>query len=256
MTLLSDAAANIGAPEELVKRSADARSEASGASVDDILTAWAGGAAAPSDSTPAPSPEAAPQATAPPTTTEAPAPSALQESPDVAPTRVITLRDPEAAPVLVGRRESPKAMILTVSALLAFGVLVGALLPAIAASQEATNHVVAQPLYSADAETGREIYLAEGCSTCHTMSVRSLEVDAGLGFVTEPEDIANFFESVEGVRRIGPDLAHIGERMEAADIKAFVSNPTFVNPDAHHPPYKYLSSDEIDNLTTFLSETK
>jgi cytochrome c oxidase cbb3-type subunit 2 len=147
-------------------------------------------------------------------------------------------------------------MILTLLGLLGFGVLVGAWLPALAASQEASNHVASQPLYSADAELGREIYLAEGCSTCHTMSVRSLEVDAGLGLITEPEDIANFFESLEGVRRIGPDLAHIGERMEAGDINAFISNPTFVQADAHHPPYKYLSADEIDDLTTFLSETK
>ncbi len=247
---LTAAATNIGAPEDLVKRSADARSEASGSSVDDILAAWAGGAAAPvAAESPAPDAAIAPEAN--------PAEPAVSSAPSAAPTaRVVTVRDPEAAPILVGRRESPKAMILTLLGLLAFGVLVGAWLPAVAASQEASNHVTAQPLYSADAELGREIYLAEGCSTCHTMSVRSLEVDAGLGLITEPEDIANFFESVEGVRRIGPDLAHIGERMEAKDIKAFVSNPTFVRADAHHPPYKYLSADEIDDLTTFLSETK
>lgn len=43
---LSAAANNIGAPEELVQRSAEARAEATGASVEDILAEWAGGAAA------------------------------------------------------------------------------------------------------------------------------------------------------------------------------------------------------------------
>ena len=54
---LQAAAAAIGAPEELVMRSARARSEASGTSVDDILAAWAGGTAAPTGSAaPAPAP--------------------------------------------------------------------------------------------------------------------------------------------------------------------------------------------------------
>ena len=40
---LSAAANALGAPEALVKRSAEARAKASGVSVDDILSAWAGG---------------------------------------------------------------------------------------------------------------------------------------------------------------------------------------------------------------------
>ncbi len=47
MSDLSGAAAAMGVPEVLVKRSAEARARATGASVDEILAAWAGGASAP-----------------------------------------------------------------------------------------------------------------------------------------------------------------------------------------------------------------
>jgi mono/diheme cytochrome c family protein len=47
MSDLAAAAAAMGVPEALVKRSAEARAKATGASVDDILAAWAGGGEAP-----------------------------------------------------------------------------------------------------------------------------------------------------------------------------------------------------------------
>ena len=88
------------------------------------------------------------------------------------------------------------------------------------------------------------------------MSVRSLVADAGLGFVTEPEDIPNYFASVEGVRRIGPDLAHIGERMSSDELGDFLFNPSFARPGARHPAYSYLAAEDLSDLTAFMSETR
>ncbi|HKY47747.1 MAG TPA: c-type cytochrome [Acidimicrobiia bacterium] len=53
MSDLAAAAAAMGVPEALVKRSAEARARATGASIDEILTAWAGGAPAPAATAPA-----------------------------------------------------------------------------------------------------------------------------------------------------------------------------------------------------------
>jgi cytochrome c553 len=97
---LSDAAAALGLPEALVQRSAEARAAESGASVDDILAAWAGGegvASAPPaepESEPAAEeaapdePEAAEEA-APPTPVVEPEPTAAAPpaAPAAAPTR-------------------------------------------------------------------------------------------------------------------------------------------------------------------------
>ena len=67
---LAAAAAAMGGPEELVMRSARARAEAAGVSVDDILQAWAGGEAAPAGTAPPPPAEPA-EAAAPEPTEEA-----------------------------------------------------------------------------------------------------------------------------------------------------------------------------------------
>jgi mono/diheme cytochrome c family protein len=71
MSDLAAAAAAIGLPEDLVRRSAEARAAAEGVSVDDLLTAWAGGAAAPAGS-PAPRPDSSDETDEPPTEEAAP----------------------------------------------------------------------------------------------------------------------------------------------------------------------------------------
>jgi len=72
---LSAAATNIGGPEDLVQRSAEARSAAGGGTVDEILAAWAGGAAPPAPTAPA-AVEASPAAVS------TPAPTAIETAPE------------------------------------------------------------------------------------------------------------------------------------------------------------------------------
>ncbi len=91
--LLEAASAALGTPAELVRRSAAARAAASGATVDDILAAWSGGAPAPS----------APPAAAAPATEAAVEPVADSKSPEPAPTPppvpVLEVATPAPAPV-------------------------------------------------------------------------------------------------------------------------------------------------------------
>lgn len=79
---LAAAASTMNVPEALVKRSAEARAKATGASLDDVLQAWAGGASAPAPAAPpaaapAPEPEAsAPEPSTPQPVADTPAPAA------------------------------------------------------------------------------------------------------------------------------------------------------------------------------------
>ena len=88
---LAAAAEKLGAPEELVERSARARATAQGVDVDSILSAWAGGAAAPAPAaTPPPTPEPAgaeptPADDGPPDATPAPTPAPVAAPPAPAP---------------------------------------------------------------------------------------------------------------------------------------------------------------------------
>lgn len=125
--LLTAAAAALDTPEILVERSAAARAEANGTSVDDVLAAWAGGApvtaAAP---TAVPEPVAAEE-----TTQVAPSPEeavvAVIEVPAAAPEPVVIEQPPEEIePVPIGRRirTATRVGAWTGAALGLFGFLV------------------------------------------------------------------------------------------------------------------------------------
>ncbi|MCZ6661787.1 MAG: hypothetical protein O6951_02515 [Actinobacteria bacterium] len=125
--LLTAAAAALDTPEILVERSAAARAEANGTSVDDVLAAWAGGApvtaAAP---TAAPEPVAAEE-----TTQVAPSPEeavvAVVEVPVAVPEPVVIEQPPEEIePVPIGRRirTATRVGAWTGAALGLFGFLV------------------------------------------------------------------------------------------------------------------------------------
>jgi mono/diheme cytochrome c family protein len=85
---LSDAAAALGLPEALVQRSAEARAAESGASVDDILAAWAGGEGV--ASAPPAEPEAEPAA-------EEAAPDEPEAAEEAAPPTPVVEPEPTAA---------------------------------------------------------------------------------------------------------------------------------------------------------------
>lgn len=102
---LASAAQKMGVPEALVKRSAEARAKAGGADTEAVLSAWAGGEAAPAATTtpaPAPEPPAAPQpepgATAQPSTPEPVAVPAAAATPGTI--------EPMPAPIRVTPREA------------------------------------------------------------------------------------------------------------------------------------------------------
>ncbi len=80
MSNLSEAAAALGAPEPLVQRSAEARAKATGVSVDDILTAWAGGGSTPAAAATTGTSPSQPE----PKQSEV-APTAVEEKPDETP---------------------------------------------------------------------------------------------------------------------------------------------------------------------------
>ncbi|MCQ3803558.1 MAG: hypothetical protein OXC98_11050 [bacterium] len=91
---LAQAALAMGAPEELVQRSAEARADADGVAVEEVLRAWAGGGSSPAAAAPPP-PPAAPAPPPP----AAPAPAAAPQ-PEPVPTPAV-VPTPAAAPAVV-----------------------------------------------------------------------------------------------------------------------------------------------------------
>ena len=259
MSDLAAAAAAMGVPETLVKRSAEARAKATGASVDEILAAWAGGGEAPAatDSTSAPdegdarpqTPDASPERAETPLEAQVEpelgdarlqAPDAIQETP------AVTVRRPAAPsspPVLVGERQGVGVVMSGSLGLLVLSLLLSVFLPSM---QQPGNGIrSSNHAFSSAAIEGREIYRSQGCASCHTQLIRNVVTDVGLGPVSLDDT-----NQIIGYRRMGPDLAAVGARIEdTAALMAFLTG-------GDHPAVTGLSDTDLANLVAYLRESR
>ena len=263
MSDLAAAAATMGVPEALVKRSAEARARATGASVDEILAAWAGGSPAPTAPPPAPTgtttttptepaeqadarrqtPDASeePGATAPHTV----GPEVAIPTMEAAPSGVLRLASGVSSPpVLVGARQGVGVVMAGSFGLLIASLLLSFLIPSM--RQPGNGVRSSNQAFSSGALEGRDIYLSQGCGTCHTQLIRNVITDVGLGPVTLDDT-----NQVIGYRRIGPDLAAIGARI--TDTAALSS---LLTGDRSHPAVRGLSEADLANLLAYLRESR
>lgn len=268
--LLTAAATALGAPEHLVERSAHARAEADGTTYEVVLGAWSGGAPPPTpvrpDSTtePPPAPPASPpEPVAQPAAAAVAPAAALATLAPVTPQPVATgpVRS-KATPILEGRTFRPVRTWIMLAGLFVLGLLITLIGPFNTGGDY--RHLVFDSPLSGLGETGRSVYLNQGCGYCHTQLVRPVLADVGLGPATE-----TFADSLQaatfGVQRIGPDIAHVGSRpfhqdaedaVTVDDLVAFLTHPEQVFPDGIHPSYAHLSQRDLDALATYLAELR
>lgn len=104
-----------------------------------------------------------------------------------------------------------------------------------------------------EASRGRAIYQSEGCWYCHTQSVRPVANDVGLGLVTTA-DTAN---DPDGLTRIGPDLACLGDRLtDPAVVTARLTDPRSTVSSSVMPGYSHLSDAQLSALAEYLISLK
>jgi hypothetical protein len=259
MSDLAAAAAAMGVPETLVKRSAEARAKATGATVDEILAAWAGGSPAPTAAPAAvdqgdagrQTPDASPGAAGAPLEAQVEpdqvdatrqTPDATQETPAVfVPSRVA---EPSAPPILVGERQGVGVVMSGSLALLVLSLLLSVFLPSLqqpGSGIRSSNHA-----FSPAALEGREIYASQGCGSCHTQLIRNVVADVGLGPVSLDDT-----NQMIGYRRMGPDLSAVGARTE--DTAALLA---LLTGDRDHPSATGLSETDLANLVAYLRESR
>ena len=131
--------------------------------------------------------------------------------------------------------------------LLIFGILfvsaIGGLvqvLPSIFQESMATPGAGVTP-YSAVELTGRDIYLREGCGTCHTQQVRPLlaEIKRYGPFSRSGESVYDR-PFLWGSKRTGPDLHRIGGRYSDVWHRLHLIDPRSLVPDSIMPAYPWL----------------
>jgi len=97
-----------------------------------------------------------------------------------------------------------------------------------------------EPLTALQAE-GRDVYVANGCSYCHTQQVRPLDQDKVFGRPSAPGDFAYATPELLGSERTGPDLTNIGARQSSAVWQYIhLYNPRAVVPESIMPAFDWL----------------
>lgn len=94
---------------------------------------------------------------------------------------------------------------------------------------------------------GRNIYVREGCYTCHSQQVRTLrdEVERYGHYSLAAESMYDHpFQW--GSERTGPDLARVGGKYSDEWHRAHLADPRAVVPESVMPPYRFLFSTPLD----------
>ena len=111
---------------------------------------------------------------------------------------------------------------------------------------------VTQPIegvkpYPALALAGRDVYVREGCYTCHTQMIRP--------FRAETERYGHYSVAGESVydrpfqwgsKRTGPDLARVGGRYSDDWHRVHLLNPRDVVPESNMPAFAWLEKQVVD----------
>ena len=101
--------------------------------------------------------------------------------------------------------------------------------------------------YSALRLSGRDIYIREGCNTCHSQMIRP--------FRAETERYGHYSVAGEfvydrpfqwGSKRTGPDLHRVGGRYSDEWHRVHMINPRDVVPESIMPGYPWLAENALD----------
>ncbi len=94
---------------------------------------------------------------------------------------------------------------------------------------------------------GRDIYIREGCYTCHSQMIRPLrdEVERYGHYSLAAESMYDHpFQW--GSKRTGPDLARVGGKYSDSWHRQHLIDPRAMVPESVMPPYAFLADRELD----------
>jgi cbb3-type cytochrome oxidase cytochrome c subunit len=241
--LVNKVAEILNAPVDLVQRSAEARAAASGISVDDVLSSWAGGESVASS---APKEEA-------PVVEETAAEEVVEEI--IEETAAEEVVEEIIEEIVEMKNESSLSFISGVLLVSIFTYLFAFAIP----KNQATN-LVSDSLNNSVNSTsevieGAEIYSSLNCQSCHTQNVRTLIPDTQNGKVLQNKYANATLINNVGNIRLGPDLSTAATREPTNNsqwLERYLSDSTSVNRDIPHPNYDFLDEEDLEYLITYL----
>jgi cytochrome c oxidase cbb3-type subunit I/II len=140
-----------------------------------------------------------------------------------------------------------RAGVFTV--LVVIGVLVGGvaeIIPMVISVPESIRTTKNVPYTPLELE-GRDVFLREGCYTCHSQMIRPFTWEtARYGDVSTMDDSIFDHPFQWGSRRIGPDLARVGGKYADVWHYKHMIDPREISPGSNMPPYPHLATETID----------
>jgi cytochrome c oxidase cbb3-type subunit I/II len=163
----------------------------------------------------------------------------------------ISIRNRDEEKVSWHRALEGRAGVFTT--LVVIGVLVGGvaeIIPMIVSVPESIRTTKNVPYTPLELE-GRDVFLREGCYTCHSQMIRPFTWEtARYGDVSVMDDSIFDHPFQWGSRRIGPDLARVGGKYADVWHYKHMVDPREISPGSNMPPYPHLSNETIDFADT------
>ena len=138
---------------------------------------------------------------------------------------------------------------LVFTALITIAILIGGvaeILPSVAMGMTERDTTRQQPYTALELE-GRDIYVAEGCYTCHSQMIRPFAWEsARYGAVSTSDDSIWDRPFQWGSKRTGPDLAREGNRYPNLWHYHHMIDPRMITPGSVMPSYAHLATTDVD----------
>ena len=101
--------------------------------------------------------------------------------------------------------------------------------------------------YGPLALAGRDIYIREGCSNCHSQMIRPFRAETErYGHYSVAGEFVYDRPFLWGSKRTGPDLARVGQRYSDEWHRVHLINPRDVVPESNMPAYAFLDRTPLD----------
>lgn len=140
-------------------------------------------------------------------------------------------------------------MMVLIIVAISFGALVE-LVPLMFQKQVQDPIEGLKPLTALQLE-GRDIYIREGCTVCHSQMIRPLRSETErYGHYSVAGEHVYEHPFLWGSKRTGPDLARVGGRYSDDWHRAHLYNPRTVVPESNMPAFPWLFTNELDGEDT------
>lgn len=112
--------------------------------------------------------------------------------------------------------------------------------------KDTTEPVEGLKPYTALQMEGRDIYIREGCTVCHTQMIRPFRAETErYGHYSVAGEHVWEFPFLWGSKRTGPDLARVGGRYSDEWHRVHLINPRDVVPESNMPGFPWLAENVL-----------